>query len=88
MSRSPMLFTIATLTWTFSTVGPAVAGDAPFTRRLAVVATTISDDRLDIISTEDIAIQSDAAINAFGQINKLEEAEIIRFRAKESHLGS
>jgi hypothetical protein len=63
-----MLFTIAILTWTLSTVGPAVAGDAPFTRRLAVVATAISDDRLDIISTEDVAIQSDAAINAFGQI--------------------
>jgi hypothetical protein len=58
---SKPLFTIATLAWTLSIGGLGFAGDVPFARRLSVISTAISDERLESISTEDIAIRSDSA---------------------------
>jgi transglutaminase-like putative cysteine protease len=50
------------------TSGYSAADEAPFARRLNVASTAITNEILETIATEDIAIRSEAAVTTFGQI--------------------
>jgi Domain of Unknown Function with PDB structure (DUF3857) len=63
-----ILFIAAPLLSALTIAGPGFADEAPFTRLLSVMATVISNEQLETVSTTDIAIHSEAAISAFGQI--------------------
>src|SRR6266849_5895334 len=61
-------FIVATLLWTLSNTGFGFADDEPFARRLSVTATALSVEQLETVSTVDIAIRSEVAVSAFGQV--------------------
>lgn len=51
-------------------IEPALANeDAPFSRKLRIDAVAVANDRVDYSSSEDIAINSLAAVQRFGQLN-------------------
>ena len=75
------LFVAATVLPTLLVTGLGFAAEAPFARRLSVMATAISDELLETVSTVDVAIRSEAAISAFGQI-VLPDGDGKEFRAR------
>ncbi|MGY8682620.1 DUF3857 and transglutaminase domain-containing protein [Bradyrhizobium sp. UFLA05-153] len=62
------LHVVVAITLTSALVAPALADEAPFSRRVSMALTVLPGDLLETISTVDVAIRSEVAVTAFGQI--------------------